>query len=291
MRGLERRGGHAGLAGAALLAVSVCGCAASKTQHLAPAQIRAAKEASEAELLDSYNRVAGGVKSVNASVELVPTAGSAYSGVIQQYHEVNAFILAQKPAMIRVIGQAPVIAKDIFDMASDGQTFHIFIPSKNQFIVGPATFERAAAKPIENLRPQHLLDALFWPEIRDRSSVLFEEDDEQDGRYYVLTLIHRAAEPSIERKIWFDRADLGFCRFEIYGDGGLLLSDIRLAEWQGEGAQSYPHHIWLDRPHDDYKLEIRVNKLTLNEPIDADKFRLEQPPGSQLVRIEEAGGK
>ena len=98
------------------------------------------------------------------------TAGSAYSGVIEQYHEVNGFILAARPADIRVIGQAPVVSKNIFDMVSDGSTFSIYIPSKNKFIVGPANLERRAEKPIENLRPQHLVDALFWPVIADQDA-------------------------------------------------------------------------------------------------------------------------
>ncbi len=63
--------------------------------------------------------------------------GSNYSGVIEQYHEVNGFMLASKPANIRVIGQAPVVGKNIFDMVSNGEEFHVFIPSKNDFIVGP----------------------------------------------------------------------------------------------------------------------------------------------------------
>ena len=56
------------------------------------------------------------------SVNLRPTAGSEYSGVIQEYHEVKAFVLVRRPADIRMIGQAPVIGKTIFDMTSDGET-------------------------------------------------------------------------------------------------------------------------------------------------------------------------
>ena len=65
------------------------------------------------------------------------TAGSAYTGVIKQYHEIKGFILAQKPSSIRVIGQAPVVGTNIFDMESDGEMFHIFIPSQNKFLSGP----------------------------------------------------------------------------------------------------------------------------------------------------------
>ena len=56
------------------------------------------RDATRAELLDKYNQIAQGVKTVNATVELKPTAGSKYSGVIEEYHEVKAFLLAARPA-------------------------------------------------------------------------------------------------------------------------------------------------------------------------------------------------
>ena len=98
----------------------------------------------------------------------------------------------QRPASIRVIGQAPVIGKNIFDMVSDGKTFSIYVPSKNEFLVGAANLERHAEKPIENLRPQHLIDALFWPPIPERVPVLLEEASEENARYYVLTVVAQA---------------------------------------------------------------------------------------------------
>jgi outer membrane lipoprotein-sorting protein len=260
-------------------------------------EIRPAKEATKADLIEKYNQLSRSITSVNASVELVPTAGSAYSGVIQQYHEVNAFILAAKPAMIRVIGQAPVVSKNVFDMTSDGQTFHVYIPSKNKFIVGPAGLERSAEKPIENLRPQHILDAIFWPEIPAGGSVIFEEANEPAGRYYVLTVLSASSQEEPARTIWFDRADLSLCRLQIFGTGGRLLSDVHMDSWQpatpsaaaaNRAAQPmFPWHILLNRPHDDYQLEIRVKKITLNEDISLDRFKLDQPAGTELVKLEE----
>ena len=78
------------------------------------------RDATREELLDKYNQIAERVKTVNATVELKPTAGSKYSGVIEEYHEVKAFLLAARPAEIRVIGQAPVVGTTVFDMTSDG---------------------------------------------------------------------------------------------------------------------------------------------------------------------------
>jgi outer membrane lipoprotein-sorting protein len=271
----------------AVVALFASGCAVSQRRTVPPAEVRPALEATPDQLLAQYNQLARAVRSLNAGVEMVPVAGSSYSGVIEQYHDVRGFILAQRPASIRVIGQAPVVAKDIFDMVSDGETFRIYIPSKNKFIVGPATFERPAKKPIENLRPQHLLDALFWPEMDLRQQVLFEEFNAEPARYYVLTVIRGVSRLEVVRKIWFDRAELSLARIQLYAPGGRLVSDTRYADWQPAADVRYPREIRIARPHDDYQLEVRITQLTLNEAIAANRFDLEQPPGTELVRAGE----
>jgi outer membrane lipoprotein-sorting protein len=45
----------------------------------------------------------------------------------------------------------------------------------------------------------------------------------------------------------------------------------------------------LNRPHDDYQLEIRMKKITFNEEISPDRFKLDQPSGTDLVRLGENG--
>src|SRR4029077_14578712 len=116
----------------ATLAVIPCACGGRNgvTARTVVAQKAVAKDATREELLDQYNQTARNLKTVNATVELKPTAGSKYSGVIDEYHEVKAFLLAAREAEIRVIGQAPVVGTTVFDMASDGETFSVSIPSK-----------------------------------------------------------------------------------------------------------------------------------------------------------------
>jgi hypothetical protein len=197
-----------------------------------------------------------------------------------------------------------VVGKNIFDMVSDGETFHIFIPSKNKFLVGAANVERPSAKPIESLRPQHLLDALFWQAVPEGAPVLFEEANEPASHSYVLTIVRTAGgagatttstaaagDWEIGLKVWFDRADLNISRMETFGGGGRVNSDVRYRDWQASGEASYPRQITLTRPGNDYQLGIGMNKLTLNETIAADRFVLEQPAGTELVRVgEEAKG-
>ena len=264
------------------------GCAVSRKKVAVPAVIQPAQMATKAGLIARYNREAAAVQTLNAAVRLSPTAGSALSGVIEQYHEVNGYILAARPASIRVIGQAPVVAKDIFDMASDGQTFRIYIPSKNKFLVGPTNLRRTAAKPIENLRPQHLFEALIWPAILQSENVLLEEADALPFRYYVLTLATSGEQGwELDRKIWFDRATLQIARIQIYGPGGELVSDIHTRDWQTVGDVNYPKDILLARPADEYQLDIHITQLTLNQLIADDKFQLAQPSGTELVQLGE----
>jgi hypothetical protein len=287
----------------ATLAAISCGCGGGKvvTGHIVvPPQV--VKEATREELLEAYNLIARSTKTLNATVEMKPTAGSKYSGVIDEYHEVKAFLLAARPAQIRVIGQAPVIGTTVFDMASDGETFRVSIPSKNKFLIGPVAVERPSSKPIENLRPQHLLEALLWTEIRKEEAVTLKEFNDENARYYILTVLRGGYQVEVLREIWFERSDLHVARLQTFGPKGLLISDIRMAEWQppdnavAQAASAtpsnatvlFPRAIRIERPHDDYKLDLQVIKVTLNEEIPAERFKLEQPAGAELVRVGEA---
>lgn len=197
-----------------------------------------------------------------------------------------------------MIGQAPVVAKNIFDMVSDGKEFRIYIPSKNSFLIGPTALVRPSKKPLENLRPQHVVEALFWPEFAPSANVLFEQFDFNVSRYYILTLLRQTESGKLEiaRKVWYSRTDLRVSRVQLFGMGGRLDSDITYADWEPAppaAAGAVPAaeqpifardiHIW--RPQDDYKLEIKIIKLTLNEPISPDRFDLTQPAGTDLVHV------
>ena len=279
----------------AVVAVFSAGCAVNEKTATRPAGTPVpVQTATKQQLIAAYNQQANAIHSLNASVSMKLTAGTAYSGVFKQYHEVNGFLLAQEPASIRVIGQAPIVGTNIFDMVSDGETFHIFIPSKNKFLVGPANLQRESAKPIENLRPQHLTEAIFWTPIPGDAPVLFEADEEPGARYYVLTLLRGAGDGAasgsstdwkIVRKVWFDRADLSVARLQVYDAAGDVTADVRYSQWDNFGDTRFARALALTRPGEDYGLGITIKKLTANQPIAADRFVLQQPPGTELVDV------
>jgi len=262
----------------------------TKTTTVPLANRPVALEATPEQLLERYNSLVGNLQSLNATADLKPFAGSAYTGVINEYHDVKAFLLASRPYSIRMIGQVPIVGKTVFDMASDGREFEVSIPPKNKFLEGPVTLNRPSAKPIENLRPQHLVDALLWPEVHKEEVTLFEEFNDETARYYVLTVLRGGYRSEILRKIWFDRGDLHLVRVQSYGPKGALISDVRYANWQppdtsNSALADYPRSIRIDRPRDEYRLDLTFSRISLNESIAPDRFQLQPQEGAEVVRL------
>ena len=278
----------------ALLLINVA-CAVKSERRITPSAVPApALEASSADLIAKVNAQSDAIRTLVATVDLEPTAGSVYSGVIKEYRDVRGFILLEKPATIRIVGQAPVVRTTIFDMVSDGREFKLSIPPKQKFIVGKNDFRRQAKNSIENLRPQHILDALLVPGIDPgREKFTLEENEEGSHRYYVLTVMDQGegAELTLKRKIWFDRATLQLARLQLYGPRGVYMEDVRYSSCQDFDGISYPARLEITRPAEDYRLAIAIQKATFNQPIAPEKFELKKPEGAQLVTLGESAAK
>ena len=184
------------MAGPALAAtlLMTSGCLVRRETRVHPSQLPPpALEASLADLVARLNSTSESVRTLTATVDLEPTAGSIYSGVIKEYQDVKGFILVERPAMIRMVGQAPVVRTNIFDMVSNGEEFRLYIPPKQKFIVGKTNFRRPAKNSLENLRPQHILEALLVPGLDASNEKWFlEEAEEGTRRFYVLTIVEPA---------------------------------------------------------------------------------------------------
>lgn len=269
--------------------VAASGCAVRRTTRIPSSQLPPpAREASLAELVGQINAQSEAIRTFSATVDLEPTAGSVYSGIIKEYHDVKGFILVERPAMIRMIGQAPIVRTNIFDMVSDGTEFRLYVPPKRKFIVGKTDFKRPVKNALENLRPQHILDALLIPATDPASEKLVLEEAEEDGRrYYVLIVLGTDGNGSLnlKRKIWFDRSNLEIARMQLYASAGVYLEDVWYAAYEDFEGVRYPTRIQVSRPIEDYRLSINILKATFNRVIGPEKFELERPEGAELVEL------
>src|SRR4029077_14987304 len=114
------------------------------------------------QLIDYVNAQAAAVQSIQATVDIDTTVGGVKKGKVTDYQEIRGYVLARKPAMLRMVGLLPIVRNRAFDMVSDGETFRLWVPPKNRFVMGRNDVQTPnPAQPIENIRPQHLYDALL----------------------------------------------------------------------------------------------------------------------------------
>jgi outer membrane lipoprotein-sorting protein len=276
------------------LVLMASGCGVRHTTHVPVAQVPPpAKEATLPELVDRINRQSAAIQTLNATVDLAPAAGSVYSGVIKEYRDVKGFILVERPQMIRIIGQAPVVRTNIFDMVSNGREFELYLPTKQKFIVGKTTFLRPSKNALESLRPQHILDALLVPAVDSAHEQCFlKEDEDGTHRYYVVGVVESQTTGStalmLERELWFDRSTLDLVRLRLYGPNGSYIEDVHYADYRDFQGVRYPGTVQITRPVEDYSLSITIEKAVFNQPIAPEKFVLKKPEGAQLVELSRA---
>jgi outer membrane lipoprotein-sorting protein len=214
---------------------------------------------------------------------------SEQRGEIVTYRDVRAFVLIRKPAHLRMIGQYPVVRNTAFDLVSDGDRFALYIPSKNRYVVGDSQGEKRSESPLENLRPQHILEALLveGPEVGREVSALEVASEGEKSYYIVLILRHGNTENlSLSRKLWFERENLTLARLQVFDQDGEIEMDARYSEYREFSGVFYPQQIVLDRPQDDYGLMLSVTEMEFNQPLEDDKFQMARPAGAELVDLE-----
>jgi hypothetical protein len=255
--------------------------------------------ATKQELVDRINQQASLIKTLNATVEIATSVGGEKKGKVTDYEEITGYILVRKPDMLRMIGLFPLVRNKAFDMVSDGNRFKLSIPAKNKFYVGSAEVTRLASNPLANLRPQVIYNALLLPEI-DKEIAVLENDTETivDAKTkklvqqpdYVIDIIRRSDSGSgwyLYRKILFERVNLVPHHQIVYDIAGEIATDVTYQVYRDYNGVSFPTVIEIDRPGEEYSIRLTVDKLLINEPIRDDQFALQQPPGSQLVDLDQ----
>ncbi|HUM04634.1 MAG TPA: DUF4292 domain-containing protein [Terriglobales bacterium] len=262
-------------------------------RHLSTAPLKAA---TQQDLIDYINTQARKLQSMQATVDINTSVGDQKKGVVTDYQEIRGYVLARKPAMLRMKGLFPVVRNTAFDMVSDGQEFKVWIPPKNKFVVGTnAEAEPLPGKKLENLRPQHIYDALLMREIAPDEIAVLENGyetvlDEKRHRVeqpdYELAVIRRASNGwYLSRKISFSRTDLLPHRQMIYDMRGNIVTDARYDQYKDNDGVNFPNTIEIERPQEDYDITLSMVKLELNRPLKDEQFTLEQPEGAEVVHL------
>ncbi len=256
--------------------------------------------ASKQELLDRINTEASKIKTLNATVDIATSVGGEKKGKVTDYEEIRGYILVRKPDMLRMIGLFPIVRNKAFDMVSEGNEFKLSIPAKNKFYVGHNDVVRATGNPLENLRPQVIYNALLLPEIdpkndiavlEDSTEVIYDPKNKKELQQpdYVIDVIERAGNDwYLSRRIVFERVNLVPHHQIIYDRQGNISTDATYQVYQDYNGVRFPGVIQIDRPQEEYSIRLTVVKLIINEPLHDDQFALQQPPGTELVNLDQS---
>ena len=280
----------------ALLVTSIFSGCISHTAQLTQDQIPLkADTIAKSELLRRLTTNSLAIKTLYVSKSTLRASRMLSNETIKSYHDVTGIIAVDRPGHLRLeIEKFTTLAL----MVSDDKQYFVSVPPEAKFGVGEVAAPVRGAEFPYNLRPSHILDALFVDGeqfvgkdgINSVITVFSEPKPDGLHSYYVVLFQKTGKSPGdlvpLEA-LTFDRT-LGVeevVRKVTFMPDGEPEADIRYSNYQMVGNISFPRKIVIQRPIENYSLEMIIEKLEFNKALDASTFKLERPSGVDEVDL------
>jgi hypothetical protein len=274
------------------------------------------------ELVSRLNAAAS-VSSLVFRVDLqFETVEEAEKGRGRKYHTAKGRLLLERPGLIRLNIEAPILSANVAEMASDGRRFQLLIhpPEYRALIVGSnqSSYQEETerlrndpdmkkAGPLVNIRPQHFTDAFLLSSVSAGALAFVHEElviepDRRPGAakgaevrvsYYVVTVVPAGA-ASPRTQFWFDRtSDVALSRQRVFGADGRLVTDVLYSDYlppEPASGRRFASRVRIERPHDDYALVVNVQPdgILVDRDLPDTAFEVTAPPewGDTVRRID-----
>jgi hypothetical protein len=241
-------------------------------------------------LLEKLEANSRGIKTLVVSKSTLKASRMLSNESIKAYHDVTGLIAVDRPGHLRLEIWKVI---DLAQMVSDDKQYRVYIPPEGKFGVGDIAAPVRGADFPYNLRPNHILDALFVdgeqyvgkPGIEPVLTVVTQSQPDGMHSYSVIMFTKSGGVPL--EALWFDRT-VGVeevIRKTVYLPDGEPEADIQYSNYQMFGNVSFPMKIVIKRPIENYALEMDIEKLELNKTLDASTFKLERPDGVDDVDL------
>lgn len=296
-RAATARGAATALVALPLLLLS--GCLFTTRKLPVPRGPAVTQTASGEELVDQINQRWNALQSLNVRMEIQASVTKPNEGVARDYTTIRGIILMRKPDLLRVLGQVPVLGTRAFDMASDGKTFTLFIPSKDMAYKGSNSEPPKASTGLENMRPSLFFDAMFVRGLApdDEYTRTADSDTVEDPSKkhlllipeYILSVMHpRPGSHELQtlRVIHIHREDLLPYQQDLYDDHNNLETQVIYGRYADFGDNKYPSTVTIKRPLDHYQVVLTVERVTENMPLSDDQFQLKLPEGTKIQPVQ-----
>lgn len=251
------------------------------------------------DLIKSINQRCEAIHSLSATADFQATVGGPKHGKEKTYTSFTGYILLRKPESVRVIGLVPVLHTRAFDMASDGKTFKLLIPSKSRVIEGSNTVTKPSSNALENMRPNIFFDSLLIGCIAPDDLVTLTEENKTDldpktkqllvQPNYNLTVMHtmpNSQQLVPERVIHFSRTDLQPVQEDIYDSKGAIQTQAVYGPIATYGQEKFPGVVTIKRPLEEYQIQLTISKVTVNQELNDVQFNVEVPKDYTVQKMD-----
>jgi hypothetical protein len=249
------------------------------------------------QLVEQLNRRWDAVDSLTATVEIRATELKSKEGVEKDFPSCRGFIVMRKPKMLRVAGT--YFGVKIFDMASDGGTFTLVIPTKNIAFTGSNDVKGTSPNPMYNLRPDFFFDAMLVRGLLsdDFYSVTADTETIEDVAKkhlmivpeYVLSITRHnpgSRSDTPVRVVTFQRDDLLPYQQDLYDRDGNLETQVAYNKYAQFGTSKYPSIVTIKRPLEGIQIELTVERVIENPKLTDEQFQIKMPDGIKVQTLE-----
>ena len=279
----------------------VTGCLITRRKLPVPKAPAVTQTVAPEDLVKKLNDRWDALKSLYAKVDVQASTMKAKEGVEKDYPAFPGIIQMRKPEMLRVYGRWPVILSPMFDMASDGKTFTLFVhpPPKSMAFQGPATLTHRSPNMIENMRPGFFLDALLVRGLAPDDEYMVTADtttvtDVKKKRLlifpqYVLTVMrHTPGSQKLQpiRVIRFHRDDLLPYSQDLYDEQGNLETQVTYGTYADFGGSLYPSTVTIRRPLEEFQIVLTLDSVKENVELKDDQFQIQIPPDVKIQTLQ-----
>lgn len=290
-------------AGVLALPLLLSGCSLFPTKRHLPVPIAPAivLGASPQELVAQVDKRWNDFQNLAATVDIQATLLKQQQGLATDYPNIRGYIIMQKPASLRVVGQLGLVGVRLFDMASDGKRFTLLIPPQSKAIEGSNSVVKKSANQFENMRPGFFFDAMivrglepddYYARISDTETI---EDAANKHLVlmpeYVLSITQHASNGSKVDKpvrvITFHRDDLLPSNQDLYDNQGNLESQVSYSNYKDFGGTQYPTKVVIKRPLEGIQLVLTVEKVVTNQRLPEGEFTVQIPEGTKVQHLDQ----
>ena len=250
------------------------------------------------QLVAQLNKNWDSLNTLTAKVDILASITKAKEGSVTTEPSFPANILLSKPDKLRVYAQVPVLRTEMFDMASDGKDFTLYVPSRKKAVEGPNTLTKRSPNEFENMRPAFFYDAMVVRGLApdELYSVTADSETIEDPQKkhlltkseYVLSIMRtlpdsRQLKPV--RVVTFDRSDLKPYQQDIYDGQGNIETQVIYGQYAEYGDNKYSSKVTIKRPADGIQVVLTVLSVVENQKLGDEQFTVKLPPDTQVEKL------